>query len=139
MGYPDNVLATDERVVLHRHPHWKRLIGPVLVLIVVTALAAFGANPLDPACRIPSARAGRAQGRRMAAEVAAFADGVIVGSAVVTALARDCGVDLGAAPAADPAAPKSVAPSAPSGTSGSAANFPRMTALVQEIAGALDD
>lgn len=36
------------------------------------ALAAFGANPLDPACRIPSARAGRAQGRRMAAEVAAF-------------------------------------------------------------------
>ena len=28
MGYPDNVLAADERVVLHRHPHWKRLIGP---------------------------------------------------------------------------------------------------------------
>ncbi|MGV0801080.1 PH domain-containing protein, partial [Mycolicibacterium elephantis] len=27
MGYPDNVLATDEHVVLHRHPHWKRLIG----------------------------------------------------------------------------------------------------------------
>lgn len=44
MGYPDNVLATDERVVLHRHPHWKRLIGPILVLIVVTALAAFGAG-----------------------------------------------------------------------------------------------
>lgn len=24
MGYPDNVLAGDEQVVLHRHPHWKR-------------------------------------------------------------------------------------------------------------------
>ncbi|VEG44452.1 membrane-flanked domain-containing protein [Mycolicibacterium flavescens] len=44
MGYPDNVLASDEQVVLHRHPHWKWLIGPVLVLLLVTALAAFGAG-----------------------------------------------------------------------------------------------
>jgi uncharacterized membrane protein YdbT with pleckstrin-like domain len=44
MGYPENVLAADEHVVLHRHPHWKRLIGPVLILLVVTALAAFGAG-----------------------------------------------------------------------------------------------
>jgi uncharacterized membrane protein YdbT with pleckstrin-like domain len=43
VGYPDNVLAADERVVLHRHPHWKRLIGPVLVLLLTTAMAAFGA------------------------------------------------------------------------------------------------
>ena len=42
MGYPENVLAGDEQVVLHRHPHWKRLIGPVLILLVVTAIAAFG-------------------------------------------------------------------------------------------------
>lgn len=42
MGYPDNVLAQDEQVVLHRHPHWKRLLGPVLILLVVTALASFG-------------------------------------------------------------------------------------------------
>jgi uncharacterized membrane protein YdbT with pleckstrin-like domain len=42
VGYPDNVLAGDERVVLHRHPHWKRLIGPVLVLLLATAVAAFG-------------------------------------------------------------------------------------------------
>jgi uncharacterized membrane protein YdbT with pleckstrin-like domain len=41
VGYPDNVLAGDEQVVLHRHPHWKRLVGPVLVLLVATALAAF--------------------------------------------------------------------------------------------------
>jgi uncharacterized membrane protein YdbT with pleckstrin-like domain len=42
VGYPENVLAGDEQVVLHRHPHWKRLIGPVLILLVVTAIAAFG-------------------------------------------------------------------------------------------------
>ena len=36
------------------------------------ALAAFGVDALDPACRIPSAQAGRAQGRRVAADVAAF-------------------------------------------------------------------
>lgn len=41
MGYPDNVLANDEQVVLHRHPHWKRLIGAILVLILVTAASAF--------------------------------------------------------------------------------------------------
>ncbi len=36
------------------------------------SLAAFGPNPLDPRCRIASARAGRAQGRREAAAVARF-------------------------------------------------------------------
>ncbi|MBI3213486.1 MAG: PH domain-containing protein [Mycobacterium sp.] len=43
MGYPENVLATDEQVVLHRHPHWKRLIGPVLVLLLASTAASFGA------------------------------------------------------------------------------------------------
>ena len=41
MGYPDNVLAKDEQVVLHSHPHWKLLVGPVLVFIVATGVAAF--------------------------------------------------------------------------------------------------
>jgi NTE family protein len=36
------------------------------------SLAAFGPNPLDPACRIPSAIAGREQGRREASRVARF-------------------------------------------------------------------
>ncbi|KUI23812.1 hypothetical protein AU196_02045 [Mycobacterium sp. IS-1742] len=44
MGYPDNVLARDEQVVLHRHPHWKRLIGAVLVLLFTSAAAAFVAG-----------------------------------------------------------------------------------------------
>lgn len=47
MGYPDNVLAGDERVVLHRHPHWKRLIGPVLVLLLATAAAGFGLGVIN--------------------------------------------------------------------------------------------
>ncbi len=36
------------------------------------AVTAFGPNPLDPACRIPSANAGRAQGRRDAARIVRF-------------------------------------------------------------------
>jgi uncharacterized membrane protein YdbT with pleckstrin-like domain len=43
------VLAADERVVLHRHPHWKRLIWPVLVLVLATGLAAFGAAVVNGA------------------------------------------------------------------------------------------
>ncbi len=39
------------------------------------SLKSFGPNPLDPACREPSARAGRAQGRRVAAEIADFLAG----------------------------------------------------------------
>jgi NTE family protein len=39
------------------------------------SLDAFGANPLDPACRVPSALAGREQGRRAAGDVAEFLRG----------------------------------------------------------------
>lgn len=38
------------------------------------SLAAFGPNPLDPRCRVASARAGREQGRRDAQAVARFLD-----------------------------------------------------------------
>ena len=47
MSYPDNVLAPGEHVIVHRHPHWKRLIWPVLVLFLATALAAFGSGYLN--------------------------------------------------------------------------------------------
>ena len=56
MGYPDSVLADGEQVVLHRHPHWKRLIGPVLALVVVTALASFGAAVISRTGWDPRAR-----------------------------------------------------------------------------------
>lgn len=44
MSYPDAALASDERVVLHRHPHFKRLIPAVLALLLGTAVAAFAAG-----------------------------------------------------------------------------------------------
>ena len=43
-----------------------------LILADGASLAGFGANPLDPATRAPSARAGRAQGRAAAAAVREF-------------------------------------------------------------------
>ena len=39
------------------------------------SLAAFGPNPLDPRCRVASAKAGREQGRREAGAVARFLGG----------------------------------------------------------------
>lgn len=48
MGYPESVLAGDEQVVLHRHPHWKRLMPAVLTLLLATALAAFAAGVVNP-------------------------------------------------------------------------------------------
>ncbi|WP_415030917.1 PH domain-containing protein [Gordonia sp. (in: high G+C Gram-positive bacteria)] len=39
MGYPEQSLAPGESVVLHRHPHWKLMVGPLLVFAVVTLLA----------------------------------------------------------------------------------------------------
>jgi NTE family protein len=50
--------------------------GPAIGIFADDAsIAAFGRNPLDPDCRAPSAVAGREQGRRTAAELAAFLDG----------------------------------------------------------------
>jgi len=46
VGYPDQLLATDEKVVKHLHPHWITLVGPVLVLLVVVAAAAFGISAI---------------------------------------------------------------------------------------------
>lgn len=56
MGYPDNVLAGDEQVVLHRHPHWKRLIGPVTVLILASAAASFGCAVVNSTGWDPTAK-----------------------------------------------------------------------------------
>jgi uncharacterized membrane protein YdbT with pleckstrin-like domain len=56
MGYPASVLAAEERVVLHRHPHWKRLVGPVLALLVCTAAASFGAAVVSRTDWDPRAR-----------------------------------------------------------------------------------
>ena len=41
MAYPDDLLVDGERVVMHKHPHWKLLVVPVLVLLVVVGLGSF--------------------------------------------------------------------------------------------------
>ncbi|MBF6172460.1 PH domain-containing protein [Nocardia blacklockiae] len=41
MGYPEELLAPEERVLLHRHPHWKMLFWPAVTLIAATAVAGF--------------------------------------------------------------------------------------------------
>ena len=41
MPYPDELLGDDERVVLHKHPHWKMLVAPVLAFLVIVALGAY--------------------------------------------------------------------------------------------------
>ena len=41
MAYPDELLVEGERVVVHRNPHWKMLVGPVLVLLLVVGVSSF--------------------------------------------------------------------------------------------------
>lgn len=41
MGYPEDALAADEELLLHRHPHWKMLIVPVAIFLLTTAVAGF--------------------------------------------------------------------------------------------------
>jgi uncharacterized membrane protein YdbT with pleckstrin-like domain len=41
VAYPDELLVAGEQVVVHRHPHWKMLVGPVLVLLLVVGVASF--------------------------------------------------------------------------------------------------
>ena len=42
MGFPDSILTSDEKVVLHLRPHWRRLVAPVgwLVLVVAAVIGA---------------------------------------------------------------------------------------------------
>lgn len=39
--YPDDLLVEGEQVVAHEHPHWKMVIVPVLVLLLVVGVASF--------------------------------------------------------------------------------------------------
>jgi uncharacterized membrane protein YdbT with pleckstrin-like domain len=42
VGFPDSILTTDEEVVLHLRPHWRRLVAPTgwVVLVVAAVMAA---------------------------------------------------------------------------------------------------
>ena len=41
MAFPDDVLVEGERVVAHRHPHWRVLVGPVLAFLLVVGAAGY--------------------------------------------------------------------------------------------------
>lgn len=50
MAYPDDLLSEGERVILHKHSHWKMLLFPYIVLILTLAvggLLAYLARDLD--------------------------------------------------------------------------------------------
>jgi len=44
VAYPDELLATNERVVIHKHPHWKMLFFPVIFFLVIVGVAAYLAS-----------------------------------------------------------------------------------------------
>ena len=52
---PESSLTGDEQPVLLLHPHWKTLIGPVLVAVIVLAVALLveAADPVRRAARRP--------------------------------------------------------------------------------------
>jgi membrane protein YdbS with pleckstrin-like domain len=41
VAFPDELLVVGERVVLHRHPHWRLLVGPVLAFLLVAGAAGY--------------------------------------------------------------------------------------------------
>lgn len=41
MAYPDDLLVEGEEVVMHKHPHWKVLVGPVLALLLTVGVASY--------------------------------------------------------------------------------------------------
>ncbi|MGY1813401.1 PH domain-containing protein [Blastococcus sp. SYSU D00820] len=43
MPYPDKLLAHDEQVVRHLHPHWLTIFWPVVLFLLVVGGASFGA------------------------------------------------------------------------------------------------
>ncbi|MGY1807084.1 PH domain-containing protein [Blastococcus sp. SYSU D00669] len=43
MPYPDKLLAEDEEVVRHLHPHWLTIFWPVVLFLLVVGAASFGA------------------------------------------------------------------------------------------------
>jgi len=42
MPYPDKLLADNEEVVRHLHPHWVTLFWPIVRLLLIVGAASFG-------------------------------------------------------------------------------------------------
>jgi uncharacterized membrane protein YdbT with pleckstrin-like domain len=43
LPYPEDLLLDDEQVVVHKHPHWKMLVLPVLVFLLIVGLGSYAA------------------------------------------------------------------------------------------------
>jgi len=57
VAYPDELLVPGEEIIMHKHPHWKMLILPVVVLLVVVAVVSYlaaviGAQSWSPWARL---------------------------------------------------------------------------------------
>jgi hypothetical protein len=50
-GIPKRLLADDEDVVMALRPHWKEMVGPVLVLLVTCPVATYLATIVTAAPR----------------------------------------------------------------------------------------
>jgi uncharacterized membrane protein YdbT with pleckstrin-like domain len=37
VAFPESILTSDEQVVVHLHPHWKRLVAPMFWVVIVLA------------------------------------------------------------------------------------------------------
>jgi membrane protein YdbS with pleckstrin-like domain len=46
--YPDKLLAEDEEVVRHLHPHWLTIFWPVVRFLLIVGAASFGAGLIPP-------------------------------------------------------------------------------------------
>lgn len=47
MAYPEKLLWGDETVLWHRHPHWRRVAGPALLLPLLTLAAGLGVGLIE--------------------------------------------------------------------------------------------
>ncbi len=46
--YPDKLLAEDEEVVRHLHPHWLTIFWPIVRFLLIVGAASFGAGMIPP-------------------------------------------------------------------------------------------
>ena len=51
MPYPDKLLAEDEEIVRHLHPHWVTVFWPVVRFLLIVGAASFGAALIPPSAQ----------------------------------------------------------------------------------------
>jgi len=49
--YPDKMLAEDEEIVRHLHPHWLTVFWPVVRFLLIVGVASFGAALIPPSAQ----------------------------------------------------------------------------------------